>query len=876
MPDYVSLSACKGRRPRRSDAPKIHSRPNLVNRLMRERSVARFIVAPDGFGKSEIALEYADVIFSFKHTFWFDSRSPCFLRDLDRGNYAETILGIDPSVQLVVFDDVPRLDADRADALSGAIDALLSSGCEVVVTVSPSCDAFGRRQADRIFLGANDMLLTDAEVDDARSPDERARRPASSVRAAERVPVVAWGGSGCLDRLVKGIVAEDLPADVLSVIFEMLVLVDGRADEASLGQGAARLRSLGAASFSASYPYLGIDGEGERFDAAEVPVEAIAKAFSSRLSSIAEELLVDTADDLVARLADGLLGKGRADRACGLVGAASSRAARESWLAARGFELTECGCLVPACALYASARPSGSAGGGILRVGEAVRRCALGDEEEALDLATRTALSASSSSEARCLAAVMSLRIGSASGIAFDRRGVVRALAEALGAPEARGEGWSARILSQLPGIERGGWWPLGAVALSLEDGAASGASTWRDMRDAGAPGFSLAASGAIVVEDAARECAEGNPHDADVADVVSFIAAYAERDVAGAGYAGLLSVACLRALDEARERMPRRSLPEPTDATRQAAQSTWELVAAQRGEHLARKRAARESARAAFAPRARRSSRSSLSRAAAANLPVLRVDLFGGLTARIGGVIVDSPLLRRKKVGTLIALLALDAGREMPRDALIDELWPESSIDAARKNLYTLWSLARRALSLPDGTCPYLVRMQNGYKMDDRAFESDVRRVDEITRTLAAGRPDARSWTEMLGELESLCAADLMPCEPVSSAIARRRFEYRVRIVDALVAAARRLAREGEAQTALWFARAAYDRDQAREDVFAALMHAQIAAGQRTSALETYFECRRFLAEGLGIDPSADVVALYRSIIEETAIVNW
>ena len=45
--------------------------------------------------------------------------------------------------------------------------------------------------------------------------------------------------------------------------------------------------------------------------------------------------------------------------------------------------------------------------------------------------------------------------------------------------------------------------------------------------------------------------------------------------------------------------------------------------------------------------------------------------------------------------------------------------------------------------------------------------------------------------------------------------------------------------------------------------------MEAQISSNQRGGALETYFTCRRFLSEELGIDPSMKVMELYRSIIE-------
>ena len=47
--------------------------------------------------------------------------------------------------------------------------------------------------------------------------------------------------------------------------------------------------------------------------------------------------------------------------------------------------------------------------------------------------------------------------------------------------------------------------------------------------------------------------------------------------------------------------------------------------------------------------------------------------------------------------------------------------------------------------------------------------------------------------------------------------------------------------------------------------------MHAlrcQIAAGQRSSAIDTYFHCRDRLAEELGLDPSAETRALYDQIL--------
>ena len=109
----------------------------------------------------------------------------------------------------------------------------------------------------------------------------------------------------------------------------------------------------------------------------------------------------------------------------------------------------------------------------------------------------------------------------------------------------------------------------------------------------------------------------------------------------------------------------------------------------------------------------------------------------------------------------------------------------------------------------------------------------------------------------------------DLLPCEDDCAMVNSLRQRYHIELVDALIAASKRLGSHGEPRGSLWFAREAVRRDGRREDAYIALMESQILSDQRTDALETYFSCRRFLSEELGIDPSLRLVELYRSVIE-------
>ncbi|MFR1639924.1 MAG: AfsR/SARP family transcriptional regulator [Eggerthellaceae bacterium] len=228
----------------------------------------------------------------------------------------------------------------------------------------------------------------------------------------------------------------------------------------------------------------------------------------------------------------------------------------------------------------------------------------------------------------------------------------------------------------------------------------------------------------------------------------------------------------------------------------------------------------------------------------------------------------VDPTLFRRQKVKTLLALLVLNRGREFSRDKLVTLLWPESDLVAARKNFYGIWSMLRRALRTPSGGCPYLIRQQQGLRLDADLLASDVERLDGICRTLLFERPGYGGWAQVYSQVNDRFGRSSAQRER-QRRFASLRVDYRNRLVDALVAASTRLVAAGEAQEGLWFARAALQRDRSREDAYICLMQAQLAAGQRTAALETYFACRRFLTDELGIDPSLETMRLYRSIIE-------
>jgi DNA-binding SARP family transcriptional activator len=66
----------------------------------------------------------------------------------------------------------------------------------------------------------------------------------------------------------------------------------------------------------------------------------------------------------------------------------------------------------------------------------------------------------------------------------------------------------------------------------------------------------------------------------------------------------------------------------------------------------------------------------------------------------------------------------------------------------------------------------------------------------------------------------------------------------------------------------ALVYARRAIQMDPLREDLYQVALRCQIAAGQRSGAIDTYLQCRSKLSEDLGLDPSVETRALYDQIL--------
>ncbi|MGP9019633.1 BTAD domain-containing putative transcriptional regulator [Streptomyces sp. BR1] len=213
-----------------------------------------------------------------------------------------------------------------------------------------------------------------------------------------------------------------------------------------------------------------------------------------------------------------------------------------------------------------------------------------------------------------------------------------------------------------------------------------------------------------------------------------------------------------------------------------------------------------------------------------------------------------------------LLARLALDAGRAVSVDALVDGLWGEEPPADAANALQALVSRLRKALR-GTGT---VESGAGGYRLAVRAEDVDAHRFEESAargrRELAAGRFDAAAsaLAVALGLWQGAALADVLEA-PFAGAAAARLDEMKATAAEDRFDVELRLGRHAEVLADLGAAAAAHPLSERLAEL---RMRALWAAGRQSDALATYEEIRERLGDELGVDPSPELQEIHLTLL--------
>ncbi|MFJ6674471.1 BTAD domain-containing putative transcriptional regulator [Actinosynnema sp. NPDC091369] len=240
---------------------------------------------------------------------------------------------------------------------------------------------------------------------------------------------------------------------------------------------------------------------------------------------------------------------------------------------------------------------------------------------------------------------------------------------------------------------------------------------------------------------------------------------------------------------------------------------------------------------------------------------------VLGPVEARVEGgpVAVGGP-----KPKTLLALLAIHAGRVVSLDQLVDAVWGEQPPDQARSAIYTYVSSLRRGLG------DVLSRSGGGYLLAADLDEVDLHvftaEVTEGRKALAEGDLEGAAirfatalgvWrgTPLGGAQGAWAEGERSRLEELRLAALEDRFDADLAI--------------GRGESLVVELSAAVAANPVRERLRGQLMLALHHAGRQADALASYQEGRRILLDELGLEPGPALRATHERILRGDADVR-
>ncbi|MDQ3641242.1 MAG: hypothetical protein M3450_07220, partial [Actinomycetota bacterium] len=251
--------------------------------------------------------------------------------------------------------------------------------------------------------------------------------------------------------------------------------------------------------------------------------------------------------------------------------------------------------------------------------------------------------------------------------------------------------------------------------------------------------------------------------------------------------------------------------------------------------------------------------------------MTAVEVRLLGRLTIDVDGKRADDA-----RLGDLgrkaFAYLVLERRRPVPRDELADVLWGEGLPATWSAALRGVLSRLRSTLADAGLAGPDVLRSQVGcYQLQLPAHA--VVDVERMELALASAQHDVGPAPDrarkVAAEVADLAGLQFLPgaggewVERKQAALAA----LRVRALELLAEAA---SATGDAGGAVDAAEQAIALAPLHESAHRRLMVAQASAGNRAAALRAYEDCRRVLAEELGVSPSPDTYELYVRLLRD------
>lgn len=248
-----------------------------------------------------------------------------------------------------------------------------------------------------------------------------------------------------------------------------------------------------------------------------------------------------------------------------------------------------------------------------------------------------------------------------------------------------------------------------------------------------------------------------------------------------------------------------------------------------------------------------------------------LAIRCLGPFELRRRGLLVTADVFPRRKALTLLKILLVH-GRQVPKETLMEWLWPEVDPEAGAGRLHVVVHALRQVLepAAAARASRFVQGDADGYRFD--AAGACLVDLEELRVAIAAGEraeragePDAAILA--YDEAARLYRGDLLEDEPSAEWCGMEREQLRETFLGVLKRLASLHVRAGDLEQAIERYRRALQADALREEIHQKLIDCLWRAGRRDEALRQYRVCRDLLQHELGVRPLPETERLVERV---------
>lgn len=252
-----------------------------------------------------------------------------------------------------------------------------------------------------------------------------------------------------------------------------------------------------------------------------------------------------------------------------------------------------------------------------------------------------------------------------------------------------------------------------------------------------------------------------------------------------------------------------------------------------------------------------------------------LRIRMLGAFAVWRGEHEIRDREWRSSKARQLFQLLLTEHGRALPREQVLETLWPDMESEAAANNLRVTINRLSKALEpdRPDGApSAYIIQQGETYSFN----VASAHQIDTIAfvAAIAEGqRAEQRGQRAPMIEAHrraiGLYGGPYLPDNMYEDWTVVERERLAMLFVETALRLGAMLLDEGASHEAIGLGWRVIEIDQTQEEAYRLLMRAHAGLGERSTALRLYARCAEVLQQELGVTPLPETTALYASLRE-------